>query len=317
MWISNIKYYLCIRNSPKSTMSQKRIEELTFEKMREILFDGKSILNDNAFLSDDLALLRGNTNFKRLLLTNTPYRIEDIRIGIIKQGELKNVVNLQKHDLKKNTISFLGKGSIIELRELSPDLQIIGIAFQDIYLGSIGKLPTLLSGEMQDLFIEDASNEEIAMMEQLLDTTWRLVHQPRISKETIGGMVKALVHYLSDLCREKQLTQLQPRDNDREIFERFIHLVNLHCRTEHHLPFYAEKLFLSPHYVSQVVKKVSGLSAKDWIDRALITETKVMLKHTHMRAVQISYELNFPNPSFFSKFFKQHTGITPEEYRKG
>lgn len=299
-------------------MTQRPIEELTFQKMREILFDGKSILNDDIFLGDDFALLSGEpSHFKRLLPVNTPFRIDDIRIGIIRQGELKNVVNLQTHHLHKHTIAFMGRGSIIELREASADLSIIGVAFQDHYLGATNGLPMPLNGEVHDLFIEDATDQEIEMLEQLLQTTRKLVHQPRISKEAVGGMVKAIVHYVAGLCRERQMGSRQVKDNDRDIFERFIHLVNLHCRTEHHLAFYAERLFLSPRYVSQVVKQASGHSAKDWIDRALITEAKVMLKHTPMRAVQISYELNFPNPSFFSKFFKQHTGITPEEYRKG
>lgn len=299
-------------------MTQKSIEELTFEKMREILSGGDNMPNDAIFLGDDFALLSGEpSHFKRLLPVDTPFRIDDIRIGLIKQGELKNEVNLQAHHLHKNTIAFMGKGSIIELREASADLSIIGVAFQDHYLGSINNLPVPLNGEVRDLFIEDASDEEVIMLEQLLQTTRKLVHQPRISKEAVGGMVKAIVHYVAGLCRERQMGSKQAKDNDRDIFERFIRLVNLYCRTEHQIAFYAEKLFLSPRYVSQVVKQVSGLSAKDWIDRALITEAKVMLKHTTMRAVQISYELNFPNPSFFSKFFKQHTGITPEEYRKG
>ena len=53
-----------------------------------------------------------------------------------------------------------------------------------------------------------------------------------------------------------------------------------------------------------------------WINKAVILEAKVLLKHSNLLVFQISDELNFPNPSFFSKFFKRMTGMTPAEYQK-
>ena len=53
-----------------------------------------------------------------------------------------------------------------------------------------------------------------------------------------------------------------------------------------------------------------------WINQAVILEAKVLLKHSNLLVFQISDELNFPNPSFFSKFFKRMTGMTPAEYQK-
>ena len=54
-------------------------------------------------------------------------------------------------------------------------------------------------------------------------------------------------------------------------------------------------------------------NAKKWIDLALITRIKVELMHTSKSIVQIADELNFPNPSFFSKYFKRIIGVTPGE----
>ena len=53
-----------------------------------------------------------------------------------------------------------------------------------------------------------------------------------------------------------------------------------------------------------------------WINQAIIFEAKVLLKHSDLLVFQISDELGFPNPSFFSKFFKRITGMTPAEYQK-
>ena len=65
-----------------------------------------------------------------------------------------------------------------------------------------------------------------------------------------------------------------------------------------------------------IVKRVSGHTAKHWIDEALVTRCKAELLHTTKLVVQVSEEMNFPNPSFFSKFFKRMTGVTPAQYRK-
>ena len=53
------------------------------------------------------------------------------------------------------------------------------------------------------------------------------------------------------------------------------------------------------------------------IDRALITQAKVLLRHSDKSVAQISEDLNFPNPAFFSKYFKRLTAMTPLEYREG
>ena len=53
----------------------------------------------------------------------------------------------------------------------------------------------------------------------------------------------------------------------------------------------------------------------DWINQSIILEAKVLLKHSNLLVYQISDELILPNPSFFSKFFKRMTGMTPHEYQ--
>lgn len=65
-----------------------------------------------------------------------------------------------------------------------------------------------------------------------------------------------------------------------------------------------------------VIRETSGQTVMQWINQAVILEAKVLLKHSNLLVFQISDELNFPNPSFFSKFFKRMTGMTPAEYQK-
>jgi AraC-like DNA-binding protein len=101
------------------------------------------------------------------------------------------------------------------------------------------------------------------------------------------------------------------------VFERFMALVTEYHNTERGMAFYADKLCLTPKYLSKLVKQSSGRSAPDWIDAFVILEAKNMLKYSDMAVKEIVYALHFPNQSAFYKFFKANTGQTPTEYRRG
>lgn len=66
-----------------------------------------------------------------------------------------------------------------------------------------------------------------------------------------------------------------------------------------------------------MVLSTSGVGAKEWIDRAVISTAKVLLRHSDKQTSEIADELNFPNVSFFCKYFKRLTGSTPLQYRMG
>ena len=73
---------------------------------------------------------------------------------------------------------------------------------------------------------------------------------------------------------------------------------------------------LTERYLGTVIRQASGVTAKEWIDRAVISRIKVELRHTDESVASISEQMNFPNPSFFSKYFKRLTQMTPNEYRE-
>lgn len=99
------------------------------------------------------------------------------------------------------------------------------------------------------------------------------------------------------------------------IADRFIRLVQEHFRTERFLDFYAEKLDITPKHLSRTIKIQTGISPVEWINRFVILEAKVMLRSSNMNIQQIAEELHFPSQSFFGKYFKKATGVSPKDYR--
>ena len=99
------------------------------------------------------------------------------------------------------------------------------------------------------------------------------------------------------------------------VVERFMELVQEHYREERLIGFYADKLCITPKYLSKLVKEHTGRSAGDWIENHVILEARAMLQSSDMTIQQIAAALNFPNQSFFGKYFKRVTGLSPKQYR--
>ena len=96
----------------------------------------------------------------------------------------------------------------------------------------------------------------------------------------------------------------------------FLKQVQAFHKQERKVEFYADRLCLSPKYLSQTIKSYSGKTAGEWIDEYVVLEAKVLLRSTNMTIQQIGDELNFPSQSFFGKYFKRLTGMSPKAYRE-
>ena len=101
-----------------------------------------------------------------------------------------------------------------------------------------------------------------------------------------------------------------------EIYRRFVQLVVENYTQQHSVSFYAEQLSLSlPHFCT-TIKKAIGLTPLEIISSILIMDAKAQLRETSLSVKEIAYSLGFTNLSFFNKYFRQHTGMTPREYRR-
>ncbi len=107
-----------------------------------------------------------------------------------------------------------------------------------------------------------------------------------------------------------------PRSRRTTYVNEFMRLVHEHHTRERSVAFYAGKLFISPKYLSLIIKESTGKSATDVIDSYVVLEAKNLLRFSGKNIQQVAYELNFPNQSSFGKYFKHLTGMSPSEYQR-
>ena len=100
-----------------------------------------------------------------------------------------------------------------------------------------------------------------------------------------------------------------------ELFHRFVSLVHENCAHEREVTFYADRLCISTRYLSTIVRSIAHTTAKEFIDRSVILEIKMLLQSTDLSVQEIAYRLHFPDQSYLGRFFKKHTGESPTEYR--
>ena len=310
-------YYLCITIIDERDMD-KQPKLMSLSRMRDLIEPHLQQVCDSIFFNNEFAIIHGDQNIFRIVKhQHPPFSINDHRLGVVTKGEIHASFNLVEKHVKAGTLMFIGPGSIINPINITDDVEIYGFGLSPDFPMPFapGQLPAAFNGQVRD-FQLPASEADIATALQIIDTLWHVVHQHDYNRALVSSLVAAQMHHYDSLFRRYADQQQGLKSREQTIFDRFIYLINQHAVQEHHMAFYASKMCLTERYLGTVVRQASGITAKEWIDRALVTRIKVELRHTDKTVAQISDEMNFPNPSFFSKYFRRLTGMTPLEFRE-
>ena len=272
--------------------------------------------NEFRFISPHFGFVNSFAKLESLLITlDQPYRIKEGRIAIIKQGYARVLINLIEETFQPDKMLLIVPNSILQLIEVSPDFDMQMVAMDSEFLPITGKddFFTHLS-QLQKNIILSLTPQESYQFKSYFDLMWNILQESPFHREVIQHLLVSLLYNIEYLTHNNGNAQ-NHQTRQEEIFQRFISLVNTYSKKERNVVFYADKLCLTPRYLNTVVRQTSQQTVMDWINQSIILEAKVLLKHSNLLVYQISDELNFPNPSFFCKFFKRMTGITPLEYQ--
>ena len=258
----------------------------------------------HSIFNEDFGMILNVSVYKnKFIQPGQPYRLVEGRIAMVTCGEAQCEYNLEEYHITAGDVILLTPETIVELKSCSEDLNMMGVIFKE----NIPALSNIVTHTMPQDWQE---------MMRMMTVLWEIAQHEPFRHETVRRMVEAIISNIQDISRMEQ-SQIpgEKQSRQEQIFSRFKALVNEHCIAERNIPFYADKLFLSPHHLSSVISKVSGKSVMYWINRAVILQAKVLLKNSDLMVFEVAERLNFPNQSFFGKFFKRETGVTPKEYR--
>lgn len=135
-------------------------------------------------------------------------------------------------------------------------------------------------------------------------------------REILGRIMQIFLFDLWNVYEEAINRQEDLSGVTAGLFHRFMVLVRQYSSSEREVTFYADKLCVSPKYLSEVVKKGSGRPASYWINGYATQEIVALLKKPDMSLAEISDRMGFYNPAHFSRFVKKMLGVSPSEYRQ-
>ena len=168
------------------------------------------------------------------------------------------------------------------------------------------------------LMVNDEEKNLIIRYLALMHSVMGSQGTPQLAMHIMSELASALFYQvLSFIYRRVELTHQRGVSPRRSSYvEDFLRLLHIHYIEERSISFYADKLFISPKYLSLLVKEATGRSAARWIDYFVIMEAKNMLRYSGKNVQQVAYALNFSNQSAFGKYFKHITGMSPTEFQK-
>lgn len=246
-----------------------------------------------------------------------------VQAGIIclcLRGKGRIIINENEYEISKGNLLTILPNAVVQTMHSSDDFLGYAIAADTKFMMSIQMSDVVKS------YVYISANPFLKINEEQSTTIIELcemLHRRREDTDHLFGK-EICRHLLTVLCYEihsfyrEQVNELQNptcRSRQSALCQEFFKLVEQNATKHREMSFYADKLCITPKYLSVVVRKSSGRSPVEWIDRTVMLYARTLLSSSDLTVQQISSELGFPNPSFFGQYFKRHEGITPKHYR--
>lgn len=297
-------------------MTKDNLKTLTLSSLYDLAcqIDEKS---GKSYISHNLAVARLWTNDLALHFLAQPFRMDELRILVLCKGHVDVRVNMYNQRIEAGSLIFIGRYVVTEILHVSDDIQgfVLSLSDEMLRLSLGNSMPKAFDGHLQD-FRLSLTDAEINYLDSLHLIIYDALKQEMSSTKVVVQLVGALILHVAYLWEKSESQPAGKRSREQQLFSEFIRLVSQYASSHHTLDFYASSLCVTPRYMSTTVRNVSGKTAKYWIDEAIVNAIKVQLRYTDKQTAQIAYDMNFPNPSFFCKYFKRLVGMTPLEYRE-
>ncbi len=235
----------------------------------------------------------------------------------VKKGQCQADISLINHDIKAPALVIVENSQIMLPKYISPDFEasilVLSKRFRDNLFMLISQMP---------LYTVMSRHPVVAIPKDMMN---KVDHFFTLMREIVADpgnpyLSQALIFTFSSFIFQSLYKCYEPfkneiSSNQGRMSDQFLMLAQKNFKQERFLDFYAKKLEVTPKHLSRTVKSQTGYSAVEWIERFVILEAKVLLKSSNLNIQQVADELNFPSQSFFGKYFKKLTGMSPKEFR--
>ena len=254
-------------------------------------------------------------NFIDELVANEPRKLQRAAIVLCTSGSCRVKINLEEYEIKAPQLVTLMPGQVFELLSDIDTLEGYVISLSKRFIDMIN-LPGW-QHQYMNMFnnpITDVDQDMFVSLRIFYSILYRAVTNDKnpFRLQIIENLISVFYYGGVSSFDTEVETNLKYKNH---IVAHFLELVQQHYREERLIQYYAGRLCITPKYLSKLVKDHTGRAAADWIEQHVILDARALLHSTDLSIQQIATTLNFPNQSFFGKYFKRATGVSPKQYR--
>lgn len=252
----------------------------------------------------------------------SPLRLKGLGLVVCRNGSFRFSLNQADFHAKAGDTLFIPEDAAFRILQESEDLEVYILVYQiepirDIIGNSVASMYmySQLTPELSCVWSTGEESEFIKYM-SLLDNVLQMEENTFTLYEK-KLLLLALTYRICSIYNRKLISAGEEAvGRKNEIFIHLIQLIEKYYMQERGVEFYADKLCLSPKYLSAVSKSICGYTVQELVFKAIIRKSISLLKNTQKDIQEISNEFGFPNASYFGTFFKKQMGMSPQQYRK-
>ncbi|MGN1264877.1 MAG: helix-turn-helix domain-containing protein [Muribaculaceae bacterium] len=291
----------------------------TEDDIQKVYFNNVQDVHDFDYSDECIAF---HSDIRKLPLNQNSLRLKMFAIAFCKEGKLQIEIDSMQYTITQDQALVFRPNYIINNCMLSPNFD-GGI----LCLSPKGLLEQFSSSELWDkvfllnknpiISFKPESLKVISLLANVIISKAKMKQSP-YHREILVSLVKAsLYELLGNVDSDKASQQSNGLTKQHEVlFKRFIGLLSQLPVKPRFLSWYANKLCVTPKYLSAVCKRVSGKTAFAWINEYILIDVRFWLRNSDKTIKEVAELLNFPNISFFGKYCRTHFGASPTELRR-
>lgn len=250
-----------------------------------------------------------------------PYQVNGVGLIVCLHGNFQFMLNRKEFTAKAGETVFIPEYASFLVTSESEDLEIVVLVYQvepirDI-MGNLvlSMFPYSRISEESCYVWQTGEEDEVMKYMALFDSTLTM-EENTFKQYEQNLLLLALTHRLCSIYSRKLFERQDSVGHKHEVFMKLIHLIEQYYMQERGVEFYADKLCLTPKYLSALSKTISGYTVQELVFKAIIRKSISLLCNTQKSVQDIADEFHFPNASYFGTFFKKQMGVSPQQYRK-
>jgi len=266
--------------------------------------------------------VRYNQPFYEQDLFKFHFRSDFLTVLLIVKGELTFSLNLEEYTAKQNSLVIVAPNSIKKVGMVSKDTIVSGVNFTIEFLTAIGMPKNAV--ELLDYFssqfsphwnLDGKDAASVQLLIKQLNNRVISLNEHVYGKELLYHSFYIFLYEVYGLSKKYAVPILHHVTRKENLVKNFTQLVQKQFRSQRNVNSYAVQLSITPKYLTETVKEITGKTAGEIIDDFVLLEAKLLLDNPALSIAEIADELHFSDQSFFGKYFKRHTSLSPKEYR--